>query len=201
MEAALLQALQSQRRALLHLLRGAAGRELERARIVFGFSASGLQQCLRLLLAQNYAPAALCIAALQMAMAALAGARGSACWGDACVDELSRALAEADSEVALARFVGMAAQGFRQASGVAVAALRVRALLALEGMRSQTQPALLAAQRALATLPTQAQHRTNCAAPATGSVADRGAGRGAPAGRECRPGVAGALHRTLFRRA
>ncbi|MDR3479533.1 MAG: contractile injection system tape measure protein, partial [Burkholderiaceae bacterium] len=156
-EAALLQALQSQRRALLHLLRGAAGRELERARIVFGFSASGLQQCLRLLLAQNYAPAALCIAALQMAMAALAGARGSACWGDACVDELLRALAESDSEVALARFVGMAAQGFRQASGVAVAALRVRALLALEGMRSQTQPALLAAQRALTTLPTPAQ--------------------------------------------
>jgi len=157
-EAALLQALQSQRHALLHLLRGAAGRELERARIVFGFSANGLQQCLRLLLAQNYAPAALCIAALQMAMAALAGARGSACWGDACVDELLRcALAEFDPDVALTRFVDMAAQGFRQASGVAVAALRVRALLALEGMRSQAQPALLAAQRALATLPMQAQ--------------------------------------------
>jgi hypothetical protein len=158
-EATLLQALQSQRRALLHLLRGAAGRELERARIVFGFSANGLQDCLRLLLAQSYAPAALCIAALQMAMAALAGARGSACWGDACVDELLRCvLAEAHPEVALTRFVGMAAQGFRQASGVAVAALRVRALLALEGMRSQAQPALQAAQRALATLPMQAQH-------------------------------------------
>lgn len=157
-EAALNQALRSHPEQLRRLLRAAAGRELERTRIVHGFSVNSLQQSLRLLLEARYAPASLCLAALQTAMAALAGHGGSARWGDDCIDELLFCLTnESNPDLALARFVEAAARGFRRASAVAIPTLRERALQALSGMRSQPQSVRQAAQRLLAVLPAQLQ--------------------------------------------
>ncbi|MFI4941504.1 MAG: contractile injection system tape measure protein, partial [Burkholderiales bacterium] len=159
-EVALSQALQLHPEELRSLLRAAAGRELERIRIVHGFSVNSLQQSLRLLLADRYALASLCLASLQTAMTALAGRSGSARWGDDCIDELLFCLSnESNADLAVARFVDAAAHGFRRASGIAIATLRERALQALKGMRSQPDSALQATARLLAALPAQSQKR------------------------------------------